>query len=190
MSLNTTSKAWIDWAYRHLKDHYVWHPFPDISFSSLNKKSGLKSQFYHTCYPSQLTIMEVPNQSPNMRTKAHTDNVNGCCRGSQGLQVIIQICISIEERWNTQQLHNTWCRIALEVYSGEQTRCGNDGYCPFCFSESFFWSTHAKPALTRLVRCFWSWLRSLLLLFPWFISDGTSSSQLSNLCSPIQSFPQ
>lgn len=107
MSLNTTSKAWIDWAYRHLKDHYVWHPFPDISFSSLNKKSGLKSQFYHTCYPSQLTIMEVPNQSPNMRTKAHTNNVNGCCRDSQGLQVIIQICISIEERWNTQQLHNT-----------------------------------------------------------------------------------
>lgn len=76
------------------------------------------------------------------------------------------------------------CRIAFEVHSGEQTRCGNDSYCPFCFSESFFWSTHTKPALTRLVKGFWSRLHSLLLLLPWFASDRTSSSQLNNSRSP------
>lgn len=43
------------------------------------------------CYPSQLTIMEVPNQSPNMRTKAHTDNVNGCCRDSQGQELVDEV---------------------------------------------------------------------------------------------------
>lgn len=44
----------------------------------LSLEEEVRTQFYDTCYPSQLTAMEVPHQATNVCTQAHPNDVDGC----------------------------------------------------------------------------------------------------------------